>query len=584
MNSPAGGLSSRILGLLAFVALAAGALPWSTPAADDPVIAAMQAEVTRTMDKLQLPGSPKPYFVACAIRSVRNTGATASFGSVVSSGEMRDAEVSVTVRVGDYKLDNSNFAAKQMWGGESRLDWATEAPIDGDPEVIRRVIWWAVDQAYKSAVENLKRKKMVLEHRSTPPVADDFIAAPATTYLTTGRPQKLPPLEAVERRSRDLSKILAATKTLVDSTVGVLASADELWYVNSEGTKIHTVDNRASVVATASAQADDGVNVADRIQTVVRLYDELPSPDVQKAEVARLGERVAEMRTAPLLDDFAGPVLFEGEAAAELCARVLPRVFGNRRQPIIEGDRGGAERDTMRHRIGRRVMTTGLNVVDDPSLKTFDGLQLFGYREIDLEGVRPERVQLVKNGYLKTLLTTRTPDKKLPASNGHALSYGYDMSGTSLEADITSLLISADNGLDETALREKLLQAIKEQETEYGLLIRHLPHGGRRMGDEEKMLQDTVLVSCVYPDGKEKPARMVALKGVGLGAFKEVLAAGKKMHVTSFGGRTGLSSVVCPSLLFEEGLVVKPERNLSKPPLLPSPMLAGQNAGAASGK
>jgi hypothetical protein len=77
----------------------------------------------------------------------------------------------------------------------------------------------------------------------------------------------------------------------------------------------------------------------------------------------------------------------------------------------------------------------------------------------------------------------------------------------------------------------------------------------------------------VEPDGSEQLVRVVALKGMSMAAFKDVLAAGKTLYVCNSWGDGGMTSIICPSILFEEGVAVKPERNVAKPPLLPSPLL-----------
>lgn len=556
------------------------------PAAPDPVLNALQTEIARTMTQLQLPGSPKPYFVSCALTRDRFVHATASFGALTSADEHTLVHLSVVVRVGDYRLDNSNFLPRQMWGGWSRMDWASP-PIDGDPEVLRRVIWWTVDQAYKLAVENLKRKRAVLENQSTPPVADDLARAPAFTWVSKAQPQALPAADRLGMQVCDLSRRLRLFRQLQTGTVQANAVVQERWYVNSEGLQAYAVDNNASVSAAATAQADDGVMVGDQVQLVARQFDQLPPFTNQTTQVEEMGRRVEVLRQAPLLDDFAGPVLFEGQAAAELCARILPEAFSSRRQPVAEDERassfiGAKGKDSLRRKIGRRVMTLNFNVTDDPTLEAFDGIPLVGHLLLDLEGVRPEKVDLVKRGILKTLLTTRTPDKKLPLSNGHAVSYAYDMGTPAVQAGITSLILRYDEGLDDKALRDHLLQAVKDQEVECGLLVRRIPPPGldlngpqSKSSDEETVIKEPLYAFCVYPDGREKLVRVVALKGVDFPAFKDVLSAGKSLYVYNFNDRAdGAQSIVTPSLLFEEGIVAAPERDVIKPPLLPSPLLA----------
>lgn len=555
----------------------------------DPILAAIQAEVARTLTELRLPDSPAPYFVACTLERRTHAWASAALGAVTRAHEGRSAHLAIELRVGDYTLDDSNFVPKRSWGGGSRLDWPLATPLDDHPEELRRAIWWSMDQAYKAAVENYRRKQTVMAHQTAPPPADDFARAPVWTWTDSAPPPPPPSLARLTDRVRELSGVLTACRRVQAGEADVSVATTERWYVNSEGTRLHWIEPHATLTASAVAQADDGVRVGDSVQWPALSEVQWPSPEAQRTAVAELGRRVEALRAAPLLDDFAGPVLFEGQASAVVCARVLSDAFASRREPLMEDEAGGRwmlgrdEQGSLRRKLGRRVMAANFTVVDDPTLSAYEGQPLVGARAADVEGVKSERVALVQNGILKALLTTRTPDKKMPVSNGHAVSYASGPSGGEVQAGITCLLVRYENGLEERALRERLLQAIKDQDAEFGLLVRRMPSqplwlGGERIslgaagGDEESVIADPLYAFRVFPDGREELVRVVALKGIGVPAFKDVLAAGRQAHVFNYHDGRRRFSLVCPSLLFEEGLVVKPERNLAKPPLLPSPL------------
>lgn len=556
---------------------------------EDRVTATLRAEVDRTMKKIVLDDSPRPYFVSCTVSQGQSAHAGATLGALVRSVEGRYANVRVVVRVGDYQLDNSNFLPRQMWGGWSEFDMPMEVPIDGNLDIMRRAVWWAMDQAYKRAVEDLKRKKAVLKNLSSLPVADDFARAPVLSHVSARKPQALPALKQLEDHVRQVSRVLDRNRLLRKSRTDAAVAAQEWWQVNSEGTAVHEVINLASVRTVATAQCDDGVLVGDIIDFTAENYAALPSAAKQTAEVLDLGKRVEAMRAAPLQDDFIGPVLFEGQAAAELCARILPASFSSRRDPITEekgmGDwMGAGKKGSLRRKIGRRVMATSFNVTDDPTVETFDGVRCLGRVEVDFEGVRPEKVPLVENGILKTLLTTRTPDKRLPRSNGHALSQGYGMGGPTLGTDITTLFVTCKDGIEDAKLRDRLVQAVKDQEVPYGLRVRRVPspdlkyeYDAEHMmfdpdDEKESVIRESLYVFRVYPDGHEEQVRVVSFKGIELAAFKDILAAGKTPFVYNRNGSQGIVTLVCPSLLFEEGMVQNPEKDIAKPPLLPSPM------------
>src|SRR3954471_24502248 len=106
----------------------------------DPVLKAMLDELDRSMTRLQLPGFEKPYFIEYRIEDVQDFETRAMFGASQGShsGHARIARISV--RVGDYKTDNSG----------PRGDGAVQlAAIDDDPIALRSALWAGTDQAYK---------------------------------------------------------------------------------------------------------------------------------------------------------------------------------------------------------------------------------------------------------------------------------------------------------------------------------------------------------------------------------------------------------------------------------------------------
>ena len=99
---------SRRYSLLSALILAAlGAS--SARAADDVLIKALNDELQRSMQKLQLGDLEKPYFVAYTVQDAKYQSVSATFGSLVSKTESRYRLLTVEVRVGDYAFDNTNF-------------------------------------------------------------------------------------------------------------------------------------------------------------------------------------------------------------------------------------------------------------------------------------------------------------------------------------------------------------------------------------------------------------------------------------------------------------------------------------------
>jgi predicted Zn-dependent protease len=417
-------------------------------------------------------------------------------------------------------------------------------------------------------------------------VANDFAEAPVISFFSDAKSIELPKTHTLKSQAEMFSSVLKEKKDLRETKVQVGATTLERWYVNSEGTKTHTLRNLAYIDVDVEAQSDDGIMVADGILFVAQRPEKLPHLSQVKQEINKLGDRVQTMREAPLIDDFIGPVLFEGEASAELASRVLASSFISYRKPISEGKDwfGKISKTSLRRKLGRRVISTNFNIIDDPTIDSFEGQYLCGNRAIDLEGVKVQKVQLVENGILKTLLTTRTPDKKLPMSNGHALSENMLHEGEYKPA-ITNLFIEYQDGLKEKELKDRLIQAINDQGIDYGLIIRRI--SAKNISTMEDMfdffmnlkgnkssIDDPIIAFRVFPDGREEPVRIGSLKNVELSAYKDILAAGRDRYVRNVWKMGDLSSIIAPSILFEEIIIEKPEADIYKPPLIESPLLS----------
>src|SRR5579863_9617489 len=88
------------------------------PAGDaDKTLAALHDELQRSKDRLVLPGQERPYFIQYRLLDLDERVISAEFGALLTSGTTRNRFMSVDVRVGDYKLDSSNFLAGQGFRG-----------------------------------------------------------------------------------------------------------------------------------------------------------------------------------------------------------------------------------------------------------------------------------------------------------------------------------------------------------------------------------------------------------------------------------------------------------------------------------
>ncbi len=212
------------------------------------------------------------------------------------------------------------------------------------------------------------------------------------------------------------------------------------------------------------------------------------------------------------------------------------------------------------------------------------------------------RVQVIKNGRLKTMLSSRTPSTQVTESNGHAR---RSIPGGGFAGSTTNLIVTAKKGLSQKRLYRKFIQEIKEQELPYGVIIASFddaaitaaPEFARReMARFARSLDQSapppaMMAYRLYANGKKELVRGVQLKPVSVRAWKDVVAAGRKITVKNFLASTetylihklrgvedgnvpsgGIeSAIVTPDLLFRELDINGTKSGIRPLPRIPRP-------------
>jgi hypothetical protein len=545
---------SIVLGILAFMAVA---LP--VRGADDAVMRALRDELDRSLKQLQLEQLEKPYFISYRVQDRTSLDAAATFGALLSGSLARARYLTVQVRVGDYQRDNSNFATFPPEA--NGLNETVLLPLDDDYQELRRQIWLATDTAYKAALQMLSRKRGALENRQARENLPDFSKEQPLTHLEPWAPVKMD-LPRAEALVRSLSALFRAAPEINTSQTTLGVTDTRSWYVNGEGSAVTEEASAATLVAAAQTQATDGTLLPDWVMVSARSLETLPQESELASQVRAMADRLTHLRRAPLVDHYNGPMLFEGAAGAEaFCQVFVPKLLALR-VPASDNPQMEAYAvqtvSKFQERLGARVLPPSMSVSDDPSLTAYLGTPLLGTHAADDEGVRTGPTTLVERGYLKTLLNSRDPVSGIPQSTGSFRTFG---------AQPSNLIITSRNGASEQELRNQLLSMVREQNKEFGMVVRSV---GRE-------------VYKLFPDGHEELTRVGQFDGLDDSAFKDLAAVSQNLTVYSipyaayggrvFGAQNGapLVSFVAPSLLFEELTLKPPTGELPRLPLSKHP-------------
>jgi predicted Zn-dependent protease len=469
--------------------------------------------------------------------------------------------------------------------------------LDDDYNAFRKQFWLATDRAYKTAVEAIGRKRAAMQNINQPQDLTDLWKAPAVNLLQPPMKQNVD-LGKWTARVRELSAVFKKYPDVLTSQVNFEAMESTHYMYNSEGTTVRVPDGLTQLQVRATAQAPDGMTVRDAAVLVAPSLDRMPADAAMTAAVQQVAENVRALAKAPFGETYSGPVLFEGDAAAQVFAELIAPNVTLPRKPVGEPGRPVPfYASEFEGKIGSRVLPEFLDVVDDAKQTAAAGKTLLGNYAVDDEGVTPQEVTLIEKGKLKGFLLTRQPVRGFDQSNGHARLPGGFGANT---AAASNLFVKASESVKPEELKQKLIETIKQRNKPYGLIIRKMDYPSTASIEEIRRIATSsaqsgatarptsipLLTYRVYPDGREELVRGLRFRGFGVRSLKDIIAVSNQQTVFSFlynqapfslvggGGFVAPISVVAPSFLIDDLDLEKPQEDMPKLPIVPPPAIS----------
>lgn len=560
-------MKRRIILLLASFLISA-----ATTLAQDSLLAILSREIDREMAELKKQEVP-PYYISYRVDDMRNTQIEASFGDLMASDSDRRRILTVQVRVGSPSLDNTH----EVRYGYDYLDlglpsgrWAP-IPLDDEPEALAQTLWQRTDEEYREAVEDFaKVRANVAVKVEAEDKSPDFSKARIDTFYQPPAAEPELDRELWEERLRQISRLFLEDPDISRSLARLRLSQVRKYFVSTEGARI--VHNRLAVNLDimGEVKAEDGMVLPLYKSYFAFSPQELPPQETLLAEARELVRKLSAIKKAPIVEAYAGPALLTAGSAGVF----FHEIFGHR----VEGERQKSEYDaqTFKKKMGQPVLPQELSVIFDPTIDHYRGLALNGSYLYDDQGVRSQRVEVVRKGILNDFLMSRTPIDNFPRSNGH----GRAQAGMQPVARQSNLIVENAKPLSLAELRRRLILELKRQGKEFGYLFAGVT-GGFTMTD--RFLPNAFNVTPtevyrIYTDGRpDELVRGVDLVGTPLSVFSQIMAAGDRPEV--FNGTCGAESggvpvaAVCPALFVKQIEIQRRGKSQEKPPLLPRPSL-----------
>ena len=321
--------------------------------------------------------------------------------------------------------------------------------------------------------------------------------------------------------------------------------------LNSEGTKIRANHSLAAIEASLETESDDGMALHNFYAVYRHRPDQLPAADAVRKDLEKAGEQLITLRVSPPAADYDGPVLFEAPAAGSLLAQMLGPSLSGARGPLAMQsafdqlmDRLGG-RSEWTGKLGSRVLPGTVSLLDDPTAKQFQGHDLLGAYDVDEEGVKAQRVELVNNGLLLNFLMSRRPGPDLDHSNGHGrAAYLGDP-----RPMVSNLFFTSSDGISPDEMKKKFMDECKQNGNKWCLIVRAMDNpvlGVREQDDLSDIVMGAAsgaatgdrLPLLVYrvdvADGQESLIRGARLTGLTLRAMRNIAAVGNDATAFDF--------------------------------------------------
>jgi TldD protein len=514
----------------------------------DGLLEALLTELDRSKAQLKMDQVQAPYYIEYRVNEVDDFAAEAAFGALREHQHVHVRVLRVVVRIGDYKQD-SYYGRGQ---GETTI-----LPLDNDPIALRHQIWLATDDAYKAAGQALAEKQAALKQFSADPnPVDDFAKAPPVIAVEPTVTLKVDDA-AWKKTLEDVTSLYKQYPDVQSVSASARFSATNEYLINSEGTVTRNGKTTYSVQLNSSAQAADGMRLGRSPAYMVARIEELPARETLLADAKKMLDTVVALRQAPIVEEeYRGPVLFAADAADDVVASLIGQNILGRKPQLGKPNRTtGAFATSYKSRVLPNFMT----LVDDPTMKEFQGKSVVGNYAVDSEGVKAQAVNVIENGTLTNYLVGRQPLRDFVGSNGHGRAAPGSFPGPSLGV----LVVKSSEAQAPAALQQKVIQMAKDQDRPYGYRVETLGPGN----------SPRLLYRVYAKDGHEELVRGAVFNELDIRAIRnDLIAVGNDPLVSNRGGGAP-STIICPSLLFGELEVKRADTSKDKLPDYPAPPL-----------
>lgn len=519
---------------------------------DETIFAAMCSELDRNREALILPRGPKPYYISYTIARYRHFQMIGSLGGLLhSSVSPWRMNGGTQVMLGDYQ-NNSNVQYLEQIA-------PVQLPSEVDYDVIRRGLWESSDMMYKYSLGMMAQKTNYLQQNPLP--ADeaglaDMQLLPAVTHLEEREMPFVIDSVAFDQLVMELSAVFKDYKDIYNSSVMLNGLEMDIYRLTTEGVQLKKPGGAISLAVSGSVRCDDGSSLSDSFSLSLQNPAELPSIEQLKERTKAFAEGLLRLKSTPVVAEYYnGPVMFEGGAVATILANNLLNRGG-----LIATRSLGPTRGGLADQFGQRIIDSRLTVKNYTAKKEYNGTPLYGYYEVDGEGVTPEaEMTLVDKGVFGKMLNGRIPTKNALETTGSSRFMMIPQSPT-VATGTGTIHVQVDKGISHEKMKKALIKAAKEAGQSCAYIVRGISGA-------------TLEVYRVdLKDGRETRVRATSFRLPDLTKLLKLVAISSKEEVLNYLLNNYPASMIYPAGVIVDGLVIeKATVKAEKEPVLTLP-------------
>ena len=505
----------------------------------DVIFSAMEDEMKHVYKELSEKQKTEPLLIDYVLCHSRYSQAVASAGACTGITNYGTANrVMADVILGDSMITSKiEIDNRQPTYIHQEMDYAS----------IRKALRKESIRAYTSAVENLDNKKNKLNDSPKPEKeisVPEFRKLPPVEWIGLSAVNENTSIDTMKHLAERLSKVFLDYPELMNHKVYIRQRRFDHYRLTSEGQKIMIPESQLTIFADADIKTNNGLCITKEYRRHVSRIEDLPSEKDIADELRQFAESIIKESKAKVVKDlYIGPVLYEGEVAAEIIADNA--IFYAHSYSYPERDMY----DKKYLYLDKKIFPKQLDVYQLGEDSIYNGVNLMGYNPVDANGQKPMTLKFIEKGILKNMLSKRAPSV---GSNLYTGNEWFNTVGVSILPKFSAgiLHIKSDEAIKYSKLRKLLLKSAKDQGFEYAYIVRdsrtapqELVRVNTKTGEEELILWEF-----------EKPSRQEFKRAYGVS--KEEIIYNKE---SEFGDKTLLAQLMGKKTFRKGNSIISPK-------------------------